>query len=564
MPRPSARDTGDFRKPPRRNLSVIEATVERHRRLPIPLPDANCGDSGGDMDSTSTISTGYSDGDIDTNRSNNADLQSLIAQRYSRRQTLFGGLGAISAAALSMTLAGCGDDESEDRPSDTIVSLGGQGQSSSGKVVTLSGTTERAPSGSTTQITQISGPPVTLINAKTPTASFIAPSVATSTPLLFRLTSTDPRGRQSSGDFVVSIDPAKLDFAAVPKNLNDIVTVPAGYTATVLYRLGDPLNAATPAYANNGGEAGFSGRAGDHHDALYYYGLSDAGNGRDDSNNRRGLLVMNHENITQVYLHPNGPTGTAAGQTRPETEALKEMEAHGVSVVEVTRAGDSGAWSYVQAGALNRRITPLTPMAINGPVRGSGLVRTAYSPDGSGGRGTINNCANGYTPWGTNLTCEENWAGYFRRPTSTDNPRRSAKEVTGFARYGVTSSTGNYGWAGVAAADSGTTIYRRWNAVVDPAASGPQADFRNEANQFGWVVEIDPYDPSAAPRKRTALGRFNHEGAWPGNFVAGRRPAFYMGDDARGDYVQVRLVRAVGARRCAIGQSPGDRGQISR
>jgi secreted PhoX family phosphatase len=109
--------------------------------------------------------------------------------------------------------------------------------------------------------------------------------------------------------------------------------------------------------------------------------------------------------------------------------------------------------------------------------------------------------------------------------------------VTGLSRYGVGSGTGNYGWSTVRPADQSSTIYRRWDAQVDPNASGPAGDFRNEPNHFGWVVEVDPYDSSKAPRKRTALGRMNHEGAWPSLFIAGRRPAFYMGDDARGEYL---------------------------
>ena len=491
------------------------------------------------MDGTTAISMSYTDGDVDTNRSNNLDLHTLVEQRYSRRQTMMGGLGALSAAALSTTLAGCGGDDDDNGavgatpPPATTVTLGGQGQSSSGKVVSLTGTMSGGAA-STMSISQVSGPPVALSSTGPASATFVAPSVAAATPVVFRLTATDSAGRQATGDATVTIEPARLDFAAVPKNLNDVVTVPAGYTATVLYRLGDPLNAGTGPFANNGTDTSFSSRAGDHGDALYYYGLTPDARGRDDNNSRQGLLVMNHENITQRYLHPNGPTTSGPNGTRPEAEALKEMEAHGVSIVEVSRAGDSGAWSYVQTGQLNRRITPLTPMQINGPVRGSALVRTRYSTDGTAGRGTVNNCANGYTPWATNLTCEENWAGYFRRVAATDNPRRTAKEIASLNRAGV-NGNGSYGWASVQTTERDNTIYQRWNASVQGATATD--DFRNEANQFGWVVEIDPYDPSAAPRKRTALGRFNHEGAWPGNFVAGRRPAFYMGDDARGEYV---------------------------
>jgi secreted PhoX family phosphatase len=119
-------------------------------------------------------------------------------------------------------------------------------------------------------------------------------------------------------------------------------------------------------------DTNFGGRAGDHHDALYYYGLSATGT-RDDNSSTRGLLVMNHENITQIYLHPNGPSPAP----RPEGEVLKEMEAHGVSIVEIS-ANSSNVWSYNQASPLNRRITVLTGMQLNGPVTGNALVRTAF------------------------------------------------------------------------------------------------------------------------------------------------------------------------------------------
>ncbi|WP_163367605.1 alkaline phosphatase PhoX, partial [Enterobacter hormaechei] len=117
------------------------------------------------------------------------------------------------------------------------------------------------------------------------------------------------------------------------------------------------------------------------------------------------------------------------------------------------------------------------------------------------------------------LTCEENWAGYFRR--TGDDAARTAKEVTSLRRYGVTQVSGSYGWSSVIAADSANTTFRRWDARA--TAADALADYRNEPNQFGWVVEIDPYNPSAAPRKRTALGRMGHEGCWPGAFVAGRK-----------------------------------------
>lgn len=481
-----------------------------------------------------TASCGYSDGDIDTNRSDNPTLESLVAIRYSRRQAL-SGLGAAGAAFLGTSLlAACKGDG----PSPTlVVTAGGTAQTTSGKAVVLSGQAGGSAQATSVMWEQVSGPTVTLTNAGTGQASFIAPSVSAPTPLVFRFTASGSGIASKSVESTITVDVAKLDFQAVPKNLNDVVTVPAGYTVTVLYRLGDPIQANVPAYANNGTDMNFAGRAGDHHDALYYFGLEASGSGRNDTNSSRGLLVMNHENITDQYLHANGPTGNGTTTPRPEAEAIKEIEAHGLSVIEVSR-NSTGVWSYSQSSSFNRRITPNTPVTFNGPVRGNALLRTVFSPAGTDGRGTINNCANGHTPWGTDLTCEENWAGYFRRQTG-DNNNRSAKSVTALNRYGISQgANGSYGWASVTPADAANTTYRRWNATVDAAtAADGTGDFRNEPNQFGWVVEIDPYDPTKAPRKRTALGRMGHEGAWPGQFVAGRRPAFYLGDDSRGEYL---------------------------
>ncbi len=531
------------------------------------------------MDAIDAIAMGYDDGDVDTNRSSNPDLGSLIEQRYSRRQALLGGLGAVSAAAFSMMLTGCGGDgdggTSTAPTMPTVVGFGGQGTASTGKLVSLTGTTTN---GSVTapRVTQVSGPAVSLINANSQNASFIAPAVAAPTPVVLRFTGTDSTGRDIFSDTTVMVDPAKLDFAAVPKNLNDVVTVPAGYSVTVLYRLGDPLNAATSAYVNDGTDTGFSARAGDHHDGLSFFGLAATGNAPDANSNSRGLLVLNHENISQRYLHPAGPT--TVGGARPTAEVIKEIEAHGVSVIEIGRA-PGGAWSYVQSSAFNRRVTPFTATAFSGPVRGNALLFTAFSPGGTAGRGTINNCANGYMPWGTYLTCEENWAGYFRREAD-DNARRtaalSARSVTAFNRYGLGMGAndglraGNYGWATAAPTAAGNTDVSKFNASVraDTPTNGT-GDFRNEPNQYGWVVEIDPYDPASTPRKRTALGRMNHEGAWIGRTIAGVRPALYMGDDAQNEYIY-KFVSATpwaaadagSANRLAIGDKYLDAGTL--
>lgn len=308
----------------------------------------------------------------------------------------------------------------------------------------------------------------------------------------------------------------QLGFAAIPPSLEDYVTLPEGYAAKVVYALGDPLTAEGADYSNAGTEADFNERAGDHHDGMGYYPLP-----FDSDNSTNGLLVMNHENITQQYLHANGPT---SGQ-RPAQEIRKEVSAHGVSVVEITR--DGGDAAVVRDSLFNRRITALTPMRLSGPVAGSEFVATAFDPNGLTSRGTLNNCANGYTPWGTYLTCEENWHGYFK--TDEAEPGR---EVT---RYGIGSSS-NYGWH-TAAGDASEVAdeFTRWD--ITPRADSASQDYRNEANTFGWIVEIDPYDPTSTPIKRTAMGRIRHEGCIPSRSLPGQPLAFYMGDDNRGDYI---------------------------
>ena len=325
--------------------------------------------------------------------------------------------------------------------------------------------------------------------------------------------------------------PAALTFSAVAKSVADAVSVPPGYTATVLYALGDPLDDSVGAYANDGTDtaASFELRAGDHHDGLEYFGLDAAGRRRMDLGSTRGLLAINHENITRIFLHTAAQVGAFNINARPAAEIDKEVAAHGVAIVEVQKSGVS--YSVNRSSTFNRRITAATPMDITGPARGNNQMVTKYSTAGTGTRGTLNNCAHGCTPWGTYLTCEENWAGYFKRPAA-DNPNRSPKELTALNRYGVTSSNGTYGWANSTTAGD---LYDRWSAMVSGATAAD--DYRNVANTMGWVVEIDPYDPVAAPRKRTALGRFAREGAWAAKAVTGRPVVFYMGDDSRNEYI---------------------------
>lgn len=472
-------------------------------------------------------STGYSDGDLDTNEFGNRTLGSIVDERYSRRRAITGGLRASGAALLGSTmLAACFDDQSaaSGALAAPVVNAGADLTTTSGNFVVLQGTVS---GGTARGFTQTGGPAVELVRLSDTSSGFIAPAVANATALSFRLDSG------IIGDAaIVTVNPAQLTFTSVARNSDDIVTVPAGYSVSVLTALGDPIAAGVSAYANDGTDTGFAQRIGDHGDALYYFGLNAAG-ARDDNSSVRGVLVQNHENLNVQYLHPNGPT-TLANGARPAAEATKEIEAHGLSVVEVRDAGDR-QWSYVQNSAFNRRITPATPTAFRGPVAGTDFLRTVFSPTGMAGRGTINNCANGVSGWATLLTCEENWAGYFRRDNSgadSDNANRSERELTSLRRYGVTRTPGNYGWS---TAEPTSDLFRRWDARATGASA--TADYRNEPNQFGWVVEIDPYDPASVPRKRTALGRFAHEGAWLGRLIPGQPVVVYMGDDSRREYM---------------------------
>ena len=335
--------------------------------------------------------------------------------------------------------------------------------------------------------------------------------------------------------------PTALSFSAVSKSVADSLVIPAGYTATVLYRLGDPIAAGVPPYTNNGTDAAatYDRRAGDHHDAIQFYGLGANGQYSATSNDR-GLLVMNHEAITPAFLHPTGQTIVAGTRTVAD-EVLREFYIHGVSIIEVNSAAGGGAWSVKQDSTFNRRIHTLTDMILAGPAGGSSSMVTKYSTNGTRTRGTVNDCAHGYTPWYTYLACEENWAGYFRRVTATDNPNRSAKELTSLARYGV-AGNGRELWATVTP-DTADNLYGRWNAEVKGATAAD--DYRNGPNTYGWNVEIDPFNPTSTPKKRTAMGRIAHEGAWAAKPVAGKPLVFYMGCDSRNEYIYKYVSTAV-------------------
>ena len=324
----------------------------------------------------------------------------------------------------------------------------------------------------------------------------------------------------------------KLGFAAVAMNMNDIVTVPAGYQVGILHALGDAMHWGDASWANNGSESAesYNRRIGCGHDGMHYFGLSEAGK-FDANRSDRGLLCVNHEYVVAPYaLHPNGRTVVSSVRT-VASEVEKEINAHGVSVVEIKRGSSGTTMSMVRGSRYNRRITSATEMAFGGPVKGSELVKTKFSADGSKTRGTNNNCGNGYTPWGTYLTCEENFTNVISRAAG-DDAKRSAKEITGLKRYGMTDGRKSpYLWDTAGSDD----LFKRWNSAVTGATAAD--DYRNVFNTFGWVVEIDPFNPDSTPVKRSTMGRFAHEGAWPVPPTKGQPIVIYTGDDSRNEYI---------------------------
>jgi uncharacterized protein len=355
-----------------------------------------------------------------------------------------------------------------------------------------------------------------------------------------------------------------LGFGAVGHSLADTVIVPTGYTASVLYALGDPLNATTPAYLNDGTDGDFENRAGDHHDGMEWFGLSATGTPSTTAVDR-GLLAVNHEattdeKLSSFFLFPNGGTSTLP---RPAAEVDKEVALHGISVVEVRKNGST--WEYSKDSTFNRRLTALSEIEISGPARGNALMVTKYSTTGTKTRGTLNNCGTGKSPWGTFLTGEENWSGYFTRVVG-DDAARADKSVTALRRYGrAEGATTRHGWETGGLDDK----YARWNISKLGTSTDGSDDYRNEMNGMGYIVEIDAYDKTKLAKKRTALGRYAHESAAFGKAVAGQPLAVYMGDDARNEYIYKYVstanwdaADATAADRMAVGDKYLDAGKL--
>ncbi|PKG78731.1 dTDP-glucose 4,6-dehydratase [Shewanella sp. Actino-trap-3] len=312
---------------------------------------------------------------------------------------------------------------------------------------------------------------------------------------------------------------AVLGFESIAGSKTDAVVVPAGYSAYVLAPWGTPLNSKAAAWKADGSNTAIDqeNSVGMHHDGMHFFPLNDAA---DD-----GLLCINHEYIDQDALHPSGPTFDADGKRSVIDEIRKEINAHGISVVRIKLVNN--LWQVVENDSHNRRFTGATVMDIAGPLAYSSYLETRYSPDGSQARGTLNNCGNGYTPWGTYLTCEENWPGYFV------NKGALTEQQT---RIGISTSDTRYGWNHLAGDDDERLDeFARFD--VTPTGSNAANDYRNEANGHGYIVEIDPYNPNSRATKRTALGRFRHEGCAFGKLEEGKPISFYSGHDSRFEYL---------------------------
>ena len=291
---------------------------------------------------------------------------------------------------------------------------------------------------------------------------------------------------------------AELGFSGIPVSAADSVVVPEGYTARVLIAWGDPISNG-PAFSQDASNTADeqAQQWGMHNDGVVYFPIDGS---------HHGLLVQNHEYTDDGLLFRDGVLNWTAEKTS------KALNAHGVSVIEIRKGhghDNDGEWHVVRPSKYARRITGQTPIQIVGPAAGDPRLKTSADPSGRLVLGTLNNCAMGFTPWGTYLACEENFNGYFQR--TLDN--RTPLEL----RYGIAPFSSGFRFH---------STHPRFNADLE----------KNEPNRFGWVVEINPFKPKSMPVKRTALGRLKHEGAWVQETKDGHI-VVYMGDDERNEYI---------------------------
>ncbi|UEM22999.1 PhoX family phosphatase [Skermanella mucosa] len=300
---------------------------------------------------------------------------------------------------------------------------------------------------------------------------------------------------------------ASFSFDEVSRGVDRTHHVAKGYKADILIRWGDPVLPGAPAFdPMKQTAAAQKMQFGYNNDYVGYIGLPYGSNNPD-----HGLLCINHEYTDEEVMFPGVGVEQQEAKFTAMTKDLAEIEmaAHGGTIIEVKKT--DGKWAVVADSKYNRRITASdTVMRITGPAAGHDRMKTKADPTGTSVIGMINNCAGGITPWGTYVSAEENFNGNFGGKLADDHP-----EAENYKRLGVPGNWYNWG-----------DYHDRFDVSKEP----------NEANRFGWMVEIDPLDPTSVPKKRTALGRFKHEGA---ESVVNKdsRVVFYMGDDERFDYV---------------------------
>ena len=305
----------------------------------------------------------------------------------------------------------------------------------------------------------------------------------------------------TSCEGVYPYDDDELTFELVEPSSADDLVVAAGFAADVLISWGDPVVAGAPAFdLANQTSAAQALQCGFNHDYVAFRSLPSW----DSDSSDHGLLWINHEYTDSTMMF--------ASYTSTAAQVAVEMAAHGGSIIEVSRASD-GTWSYDPTSTYNRRITASTPMTLTGPVAGDDRVKTAADGTGTSVLGMLNNCGGGTTPWGTVLTAEENFDQYFGRFSTM--PAGYAK--TAAATFGPSNAASGRKWE---------NHDPRFDLSVTP----------NELLRFGWIVEIDPYDPTSTPRKHTALGRFKHEAA-AGAMAPSGQWVVYSGDDQANQFI---------------------------
>ena len=308
-------------------------------------------------------------------------------------------------------------------------------------------------------------------------------------------TGASARARAVTGAALGTDATSQLGFKSIPISAEDKLRVPAGYTTQPFAMWGEPvgLPGNMPAWRDDASNtaAEQAAQLGQHHDGMHYYAIN--------GSSAHGLLAINHEYTDDGLLHPDGMKTWTADKVK------KAQNSHGLAVIEVKL--NTGQWQVVRPSRYARRFTMDTPFAIGGPAAGHPLMCTSADPQGKTILGTLGNCAAGKTPWGTYLSGEENWAGYFAGGDSISKDQ---------GRWGLSKGAW-YRWA---------EHDERFDARKNP----------NEFHRFGWIVEMDPMDPTSTPVKRTALGRAAHEGAWVGVTQDGRA-VVYSGEDARFEYI---------------------------